>query len=309
MKRNRIVEVTFEHKGLNPFTVSELKINFKVEAQVRLDPNRAEVFIHNMNPTHRNAISQIFDLNRVEYGGTMTIKAGYGNKPKIIFQGDIARAHVRRQGSEWIAFAEGLHRAEAFDNANLNVSFPKGTRVTSILKHIINQLGISDFKASDKSTLTELIGDVKLGSGEIFQGNASDVLKKIAKKVEDKLSFSFDETGFNALPIGSPNADTPIETSKETGLIGSPTITDVGVNLNMLLTPEIRNGTQINVRSPTALSLKQTAISKSVAKKSALKDDYRPYITEKITHIGDNREGDFITQVQTLLPLKGGVLG
>jgi hypothetical protein len=300
MKTNRSVVVGIEPKNGDYFELSELKISFTVEAQIRLNPNKAEVRIYNLNQKHRNDVSFKYDINRVEYGGKLVVYAGYVGDEKMIFEGDIVRSFTTKEGADYITYVEGLHRAESFAKANINKSFPKGTSAISILKYILNQIGVTSPKDKDVSLLERVIGSDKLESGEIFTGDTSKILKDFSDKYKDKLIIDFDENGPIFLEPGKSNGQPAVKISKETGLIGVPTVTDIGANIEFLLDPSIKNGTELSVESPTLAGITGYENISDIPKS-------RSYIVEKIVHVGDNRGGLFITQAQGLYP--GGVFG
>jgi len=293
----RVVEVEITPKGKPMFSfkgggIGDPRIEFSAQVQMDLNPNKGEVWIYNPSPEHIKSAGFMFDIGRLEYGGKLVIKAGYGDAVQI-FKGDIVRANTPRKGVDRILYIEGLSLLESTKNANINKTFPEGTPIKSILKYITDEMGNSDIEPKSKKVIESLLGDEKLEYSETFRGDATSVLKSLQEKVKDIVTFGINDEGLTALPLGEPNSNPPIIVSGKTGMIGSPTITDIGVNINTSLNSNIVYSSQLNVFSDTVLSTPPSKKNKS--------DDFRSYVVLRVSHRGGSTaDSQFVTEAQAI---------
>jgi hypothetical protein len=286
-------EVTLDIEPLEgqPFSLNrgdsefDQRITFTVQKDIRLDPNRAEIRIYNLNQEHEQALAFRYDINQVQYGGKVTLHAGYRGGAKQIFSGDIVRAYTSPSGGDRVTYIQGMHLIQNMAGGVVDRTFPKDTKQENILEYILGQfsnVGLSkDQKAAAKSALNGL----ELDNSETLSGSAVVALKSFSDRFQDKVKIFFDENGPQILGPGESNGDIPVEVSKETGLMGSPSITDIGATVRIRLNPGLRNGTPIEVDSEVTQSLLNAQVGGDQVKKVGR------YIAEKITHLGDNYPG------------------
>jgi hypothetical protein len=287
-KRSVFVEIT-PKKG-DPIEVKGLRVKFNIKKSLETALNSGTVEIYNMNKRNRDSVVFKYNLhsnlyenaNTDIYGGKIKVIAGYEGNEKTLFEGDIISAASVRIGGDYITTISAQTKAEALESKNISKTFPKGTDYKSILDHVIGSLDLPAIKTEANGYLEKIMGGVKLGSGETVEGSSISVLDAIVKRFGGKVAINFDEQGINVHGAGiSPDLDPKFFFSKESGLVGAPSITNKGADLKVLLEPTIRMSDLITVTSPTTMA-----------------GDLDPFFVVKgITHVGDSREGEFMTNI------------
>lgn len=281
-----------ESFSINRDTDLDLRIEFNIEKDVRLDPNKGEIRIYNLNKEHEQAFAFRYDIAGVNYGGKVTLYAGYRGEAKQIFEGNIVRAYTEPNGGDRVTYLQVMHLVQNMAGGVANRSFPAGTKQGNILSYIFDLFSDVSLSTDQRNSVNNLTAGLELKNSETVQGSAVQELKKFSNRFKDKVKIFFDENGPQILGPGESNGDEVIIISKETGLMGNPSITDVGAVIRMRLNPGIRNGTPIEVDSEIIKSLLNAPVS------GINKGKVGRYVAEKITHIGDNYPGgEWTTEV------------
>jgi len=276
MKYLRKVRLTATGSGgggiiINPGPIAqhELKIAFEVSKTISSQANSATIQIYNLAESTRNAMGKEFDQITLEagYGGAVGSEGNTG----IIFQGQIRDPKHTREGTEIVTTLTCGDGDAAFRKGTISKSFPKGTKVETVMDEL--------YKQFEKQ-------GVKRGEWKFPQG-MKDFVRPYAmcggcKREADTIGrgkgfyWSIQNGVMEIVPaddaIGGSTYITP-----QTGLVGVPTITDNGIEITILLDPEIRPGRRITVQS-------------SVLEMNAEGGEYR---ISECTFSGDNREGQF----------------
>ncbi|WP_245462595.1 phage protein [Rhizobium leguminosarum] len=227
--------------GIKPH---DIRIEFNIDKDTSSSPNSAEITIFNLSESHRNSVGKEFDK--------ITLEAGYippegdGNVG-VIFKGAVRDVEHRREGPNILTIISCGDGSKALRRATISKSFPKGTPVKDVVDELAKQIekeGVSrgEWKFPDDvenktfkrpyavcgSCVRELD---TIGRGNGFYWNVQNETMEIVPG-----------DGF----IGGVVMITP-----ETGMIGTPAITDNGVRVSALLNPEIRPNRRVQLKSDT----------------------------------------------------------
>jgi hypothetical protein len=261
-------------------TIDQIKIEFSISKGMSSKSNTAVIKLFNLTESHRNSMGKEFDK--------VTLKAGYmppggAGNVGVIFKGDVRDVEHRREGPDIVTEISCGDAQKALSRATISKSFPAGTKVEDVVDELYKQLekeGVSrgewkfpeDMKTFKRpyavcgSCTRELD---TLGRGKGFYWSSQNETMEIVPA-----------DGF----VGSVALITP-----QTGMIGTPAITDTGIRVSALLNPEIRPNRRIQVKSDT---LEMNA-----------KDGM--YRVADVNYSGDNHNGDFRVDI-TGESIKGG---
>lgn len=269
---------------INPGSVQthEIKIEFTISKSVSSAANTAEIKFYNLAESTRNGMGREFDAITLEAG---YMPPGEAGNVGVIFKGAIRDVEHKREGPNIITAISCGDGDKAFRRATISKSYPAGTKVTDVIEDISDELeakGITrgEFKYPDElktktfkrpyavcgSCVREM--DV-IGRGNGFYWSSQNETIEIIPG-----------DGF----VGSVALITP-----ETGMIGTPAITDNGVKVSAMLNPEIRPNRRVQVKSQTL-------------EMNAADGMYR---VSDVTYSGDNMTGDFKVDI-TGEAVKGG---
>ncbi|MEH7876958.1 hypothetical protein V7799_04515 [Rhizobium laguerreae] len=257
--------------GINPH---DIRIEFNIDKDTSSSPNSAEITIFNLSESHRNSVGKEFDA--------ITLEAGYippegdGNVG-VIFKGAVRDVEHRREGPNILTIISCGDGSKALRRATISKSFPKGTPVKDVVDELAKQIekeGVSrgEWKFPDDvesktfkrpyavcgSCVRELD---TIGRGNGFYWNIQNETMEIVPG-----------DGF----IGGV-----VLISPETGMIGTPAITDNGVRVAALLNPEIRPNRRVQLKSETL----------------EMNGDDGLYRVTSVSYSGNNMDGEFKVDV------------
>lgn len=282
----RKVRLTAKGNGgsivVNPggINVHELKIEFSISKSISSTQNSAEIKIYNLSESSRNALGKELD--------DITLEAGYippngGGNVGIIFQGQIRDVeHTRNEGDiiTTLSCGEG---DKAFGNATIAKTYPAGTKVEDVVDDIYKEL--------EKEGIAK--GEFKYPEG-VKPFKRPYTVCGSCKREMDTLGRGKDfywsvQNGTMEVVPGDGYVGGIVSLTPETGLVGTPTITDNGVKVTALLNAEIRPNRRVKIES-------------QVLEMNAENGEYR---VSECTYSGNNRDGDMLVSI-TGESLQGG---
>jgi hypothetical protein len=265
-----------------PVSIHEIKIEFSISKGISSSPNSAEIKLYNLAETTRNGMGKEFDAITLEAG---YMPPGETGNVGIIFKGAVRDVEHKREGTNIITTIACGDGDAAFRRATISKSYPSGTPVKDVIDDIAKQMeakGLSrgEFKypealegktfkrpyAACGSCVREL-DTIGRGNG-FYWSSQNETLELVPSD------------GF----VGTVALITP-----ETGMIGTPAITDNGVRVSALLNPEIRPNRRVQIKSQTL-------------EMNAADGMYR---VSECTYSGDNYTGEFKVDI-TGEAIKGG---
>jgi len=230
------IEGDFVTIGL-PFT-----IEFDIQRTILSSVNVASIRVMNLNPNTRNKIrkdKQNFDVNR-----RVNLKAGYGDNLSTIFDGNLFQGWSTRPNSTVSTQLECMDAGYASSNANMAFSAQKGTTKRSVMAKMIEEMapyGVSKGTIGVGGSFQDV-----LTRGNTFSGATFEALKEYRN---DEGGFFVDNGVANVL-----NLDETIETevpliNADTGLLGTPILHETFLSFDILFSPELLIGQQIQLTS------------------------------------------------------------
>jgi len=251
---------------------NDLKIEFDVLKGISSTANPATIKIWNLTEAHRNALGK--ELDDIE------LEAGYmpptgGDNVGVIFKGQIRDVEHKREGADIVTYLTNGEGDKAFRDATISKTYKAGTEVKTVVEDLYKEL--------EKEGIDR--GEWKFPD-DIPTMKRSYAAVGSAKQQFDLLSRGYNfywsvQNGVCEIIPGDGYIGTVILISPETGLVGTPTITDNGVKAVALLNPEIRPNRRVKVEAQTL-------------EMNAQDGEFR---VGEARYAGDNREGDFFVAI------------
>lgn len=243
------------------------------------------------------SIIQVYNVNRdtesfvLRKGTTVMIEAGYeGSNYGEIFQGDIIQAMgYRENGTDFI-----LKIVAADSDRFLNEGF-----VTNNIKRGLTQRQAAESLVTKATvptkinTISEQLSKSTLPRGKVFFGMAKDYLQQIAKTSNATLYMNNGQV--NILKASDPPDDRIFKLTPQSGLIGTPQQTELGIKAKALLIPQIRVNRSVQVESHY-IQERQLAMGTL----QTLLDEQGIYRIAKTTYLGDNRGNDWYVEFEAM---------
>lgn len=274
----RKARVTFSGSG--GFTVNpsgrvekhELRVAFDVSKTISGSPNKFQIRIWNLNADHRNSIGKELDEVQLEAG---YVPPSGGGNLSIIAKGFIRDVQHDRSGPDIITTISCGDGDKAHRKATISKTYPSGTPVTEVIEGLHEQMkkhGVDkgEWKFPDDIRTMKrpfsMCGGCVRELNNLGRGNG--------------FYWSIQNGVMEVIPTDG-HLEGQVLISPQTGMVGTPTITDNGVKVKCLLNPAIRPNRTVKVQS-------------SVLEMNSQDDTYR---VSELEFTGDNMSGDFIASV------------
>lgn len=248
-----------EGKGLS---IKNLRIKFDIRKTSDDKPNTAKIEIYNLSPEHQTQIIQEWQDIR--------LLAGYTGYERVIFDGQIRTAIPRVSGADRIVEIQAGDGDREIFRGFINKSVKKGVTASDIVGECKKAMFGVPVGYSDELEKT-------YPRGRVLSGRASDILTEQCRSDDAQWSIQDGELLLLKSSNVRPNAVWLI--SQETGMLGSPEPTTIGVKVKTLLNPAYLIG--------------------GVAKIDSLVFGGGIRI-ESITHKGDTHGDDWVSELEGL---------
>lgn len=262
--------------------IKDLRILLDIQKSRISYPNKAKISIYNLNVHTRNQIKYEFTK--------ILVNAGYVGNVQMIFTGNIKNVYHRIDSVDTITEIYAGDGDSAWVESIANVSVSSQQSLKDIVTLLVGTM--------DGVTIGKLNGlDQGLISNQTitYSGSTRDQLNKLSD------TYSFDwaitnnifETVAKNQAIESQTNATVI--SAETGMVGSPTVTEIGADVNCLLNPALLPNRWIVIKaSGSDVSLGDPYFRP--ANKNTVAQGY--YVINELEHVFDNRGGDALTKIK-----------
>lgn len=216
---------------------ADLRVQFRVEADDSSTPNKAKIEIYNL------AQDTIADMQRDD--AVVRLLAGYRSAPlRQLFQGNPVRggAHLDRRGTDRVLVLEAQDGGRDYTARHVSQSYTTPTTSRQMFAALADQLGLPlGYTAGVK-------GDVSFPHGLVLQGRVADQLDRVADLSGAR--WQIRDGALQVWPDDGSTGEAAVLFSADAGnLIGSPSVTDQGVEITALLAPTLRPGKPFRVES------------------------------------------------------------
>lgn len=279
--------------GGSGLDLGELHVKFKITRADVQSPNWADITVHNLKDETARQIRKEFTQ--------LILQAGYREAFGVIFKGSIRQVRLGREnGTDTFISIAAADGDIAYNFATVNKTLEAGATLAQQVKAALDPMsahgvdpGFIDF--SD-------LGGPKLPRGKVMFGMSRDYLRSACQNAGATWSIQngkvqiIKRTGL--LPGQAFNL------TSSSGLIGTPTQTDRGVEARHLIHPDLIVGAKVKIDQASILEAQLEAPTKSSSestkkKPAAIATDgaYRVYIAE---YEGDNRDNPWYVDLVCL---------
>jgi len=276
----RVYELTIVPTSGETRIIDELRINFEITKSVLSFPNLARIQIYNPNKDTLAALQSKFTK--------IVLNAGYQGDSRLLFTGEIRNVFQMKIGVDRIATVYAGDGQRDWQNASFNKTFTESVTISAAIDEVL--------KTFKEVTVGALEGIPQIADklrGQTLSGSSKDILDQFA-----------DEYGFNWSIQDGQVVTTPIEqplTNAEavlinaaTGMIGSPTVTEIGADVTTLLNPRLLPNSAFKIESVNADIQLGNLFFRDVPRTNA----EGTYKVQEVSFKGDSREGDWLSSVK-----------
>lgn len=219
--------------------ITDLRIGFSVTMSDSSEPNKGKVEVYNVGAW---ALAQMQAADAV-----VRLSVGYdsdGGVPRLIFQGNPIKGGVKldRSGTDRILSIEAQDGGRAYTSSHVSESYATATTSAQLFNALAEAMGLP------LGNVDAVAGGVSFPHGLALTGRAADQLDRVAAMSRAK--WGIRDGALQVWASGGSTGETAVVFSAATGnLIGSPAVTDKGVEITGLLAPTLRPGKPFRVVS------------------------------------------------------------
>lgn len=295
----RKVQVVIGKAGAG-LMVENLRVQFEVAKTIEAAPNVATIRIFNLHPDNEAKIKNEFD--------EVLLNAGYEGAMRMVFRGNIKHVYRYREGNDYITEIEAGDGDKDFRKAVMNETLSAGTTT----KQLVDR-AVGTFRGVGGTTKGHVqVNDRGRLRGKVVSGNTRDVLHDVAR--ESGANWSIQDGQLVIINANDVMPGEAVVIRADTGMLGAPEINDKGVAVKCLMNPIIRvNGAiKLDNNGIKAKRMKAQALASKREKRETggpLGRENEPlvrldpdgiYKVLKLTHKGDNRGQDWVSEVECI---------
>jgi len=254
---NRIIQTVIGQNDGDALRIDSLYTQIEIKKAISGKPNEGTVNIYNLAEATENQIQ--------EKGIRIRIFAGHDLQPILLHDGNIRRVERVRQPPDRITSIFLGGNTIKLAQAIFNKGYSGQVSVRQIVEDAIPTFNI------DATDLDQIPDDAFLYDYS-FSGKTGVMFDKILNPIGVQW---FESDNFIKFSSNQKALENVVLLDSDSGMIGSPTVTDKGVKFKSVLNGRIVMNERIQIKS------------------SLVSGTYKVI---EILHKGDNREGEFITE-------------
>jgi len=238
--------VAVDGSNTEAIDLSDFRVKFQISQAVVGKPTTAEIMVYNVSQSTVDRIAVPTNRMVKQYRLRVILEAGYQQEHAIVFQGDLWWKSTGRE-SETDTFMRLIaatgDRAHQF--AVVNCSLPKGATQAEVFGAVAKSMAEKGVRAA--GIPKEMATTTRLPRGKVMYSMSRDAMQGLADV--NNFAWGYGTNGLIAIPKDptyNPREDVIVLTS-ETGLIGRPTMTVNGLELQCLLNPRLDVGSLIQI--------------------------------------------------------------
>ncbi len=218
---------------------TDLRVVFDVQMKNDSTPTAAKIEAYNLNP-NSVALAQADDA-------IARLLVGYrsqGGTDRLIFEGNPITNGVKLElrGQDRVLVLDCQDGGREYSSSRISESFSAPMKSSQIFQLCADRFVLT------LGNVDAVVGDVSFPAGFALKGKVKDVLDRVA--VMSGARWSIRDRTLQFWADGGSTGEEAVVFSASTGnLVGSPTITDDGVELTGLLAPTLRPGKPFRVES------------------------------------------------------------
>lgn len=260
--------------------ITDLRINFEITKSILSFPNLCRLNIYNPSGDTLAALQKKFTK--------VILNAGYEGDIRLLFKGDIRNVYQSRSGVDRLVTIYAGDGERDWQNATFNKTFTENVTVSSAIQEVL--------KTFKEVTLGAIGGLPEVADklrGQTLSGSSKDILDELAS--EYGFNWNIQDGEVITTPAESPlEGDEAVVVSAATGMVGTPTITEIGANVSTLLNPRLLPNRAFKIESVNA-DIQLGNLFFRQAKRTSAEGTYK---IQEVVFKGDSREGDWLSSVK-----------
>lgn len=260
--------------------VKKLRVNFEITKSVLSFPNLAKIIIYNPNEDTLSVLQKRFTK--------IVLNAGYEGNVKLLFKGEIRNVFQEKNSTERQAIIYAGDGERDWQNSLFNKTYSQSVSIKTVIKDVM-----ATFKDLSKGVIEGLPDVADKLRGQTLSGSSKDILDKFAD--EYGFNWNIQDGEISVSPVESPlRPNEAVLITPTTGMINSPTITEIGADVTTLLNTNLMPNTAFKIESAGADAQLGNLFFRQVKRTSA----EGIYKVQEVIFRGDSRDGDWLSSVK-----------
>lgn len=268
--------------GNSSKVITELRIKFEITKSQRSYPNIATIELYNPNEE---------TIGLLNADPLLVLNAGYDGNLGLIFRGRIRNLFVNKVGVDRIVTIYAGDGERDWQQATYNKTVSENLNVKDIVLELINTFNISgDIGVGELQGLDVPADKLR---GQSLSGSSKDILDNIA----DDYNFQWSIQDGEVTIVEEDkvlDSQAIVLVKRSTGMIGSPTLTEIGADVTTLLNPELLPNRSFRIESETT-EIGLSNIQFRNLKKTRAEGDYKAF---EVQFVGDTHSNEWYSIVK-----------
>jgi len=266
--------------GTKARTITGLRVSFEIKQSLLSFPNLAKIEIYNPNQDSLSIMQKRYS--------ELTFNAGYAGNLRLLFKGQIRNVFQKKVGADRIVTLFAGDGERDWQNSTFNKTLSENTTI----KQVINKIAQS-FTNTSIGILQGVDVPADKLRGQTLSGPSKDILDKLAE--DYGFQWSIQDGDLTVVPNQKTlDGLDVVLINQATGMVGSPTITQLGVNVTTLLNPDLVPNRAFQVQSTSA----NVAIGGLQFREIKRTSGEGLYKTFQVTFIGDTYGPSWFSTVE-----------
>lgn len=279
--------------------LSQFRIKFLIDQATTSKPTTAEITIYNVSQDTIKKIPAPDNASIKSEQILVTLEAGYQENHGIVFRGYLWWKTVGRESqTETYLTLVCSSGSRASQFATVNASIPKGATQSDVFKVVAKSMQENGVTAKEPVLMA-----TELPRGKVIYKMTKEAMQGLADT--NAFDWYIGSDGFLAVPKDDSfdPASEAVVLNSDTGMIGRPQMTTLGVNVECLLNPKLNVGVIVKIENSKIIrEAYQTEVSTSAMMSNFASTDYYESVDGyyKIIarqHVGDNRGNEWTTSL------------
>ena len=276
----RVYELTVIPPGGEARVIKGLRVSFEITKSILSFPNLARITLYNPNQDTLSALEEKYTR--------IVLNAGYEGDLRLLFKGDVRNVFQTKTGRDRLLTIYSGDGEKSWQNATFNKTLSESLSVSSAIQEVLKTF--SDVNIGTLQGLPQVADKMR---GQVLSGSSKDIMDNFAE--EYGFSWSIQDGEIIITPEQEPlEGDEAVLVTAATGMIGSPTITEIGVDVTTLLNPRLLPNRGFIIESINAEVTIGNLFFRNVRRTTA----EGLYKIQEVVFRGDSRDGDWLSSVK-----------
>ena len=261
-------------------TIKGLRINFDITKSILSFPNLCRLTIYNTNEETKSALQTKFTK--------IILNVGYEGDIRLLFKGEVRNVSQSKIGVDSMITCYCGDGERDWQNATFNKTFSENVTISSAIQDIL--------KTFKEVTIGDIQGVPDVADklmGQTLSGSSKDLLDGFSDEYGFNWSIQDGEVIITPYKESLKN-DEAILVNSATGMIGSPTLTEIGADVTTLLNPRMLPNRAFKIESLNNDIQVGNIFYRNIKRTSA----EGTYKIQEVVFKGDSQEGEWLSTVK-----------